>query len=169
MQWITITGLPIFAWSCWVTLPLLPIITLVLSKLQPTSFSFSILGELFTFHADYDNDKSRSMSWPRGSVLQLKSGCKVMLVWNKSDDLRNGTLGTFTGISGNGKLLLNFEEVGNVEIGRKTWIKRERNGQRVGSVTQFPVVLAYAVTCHKSQGYLCHLQLCSALDSTFQA
>ena len=90
-------------------------------------------------------------------------------MWNKSDDLRNGTLGTFTGISGNGKLLLNFEEVGNVEIGRKTWIKRERNGQRVGSVTQFPVVLAYAVTCHKSQGYLCHLQLCSALDSTFQA
>ena len=75
-----------------------------------------------------------------------------MLVWNKSDDLRNGTLGTFTGVSGNGKLLLNFEEVGNVEIGRETWIKRDRNGQRVGSVSQFPVVLAYAVTCHKSQG-----------------
>lgn len=112
----------------------------------------AIPGELFTFHADYENDKSRSMSWPGASVLQLKPGCKVMLVWNKSDDLRNGTLGTFTGVSGNGKLLLNFEEVGNVEIGRETWIKRDRNGQRVGSVSQFPVVLAYAVTCHKSQG-----------------
>lgn len=108
----------------------------------------AIPGELFTFHADYENDKSWSMSWPGASVLQRKPGCKVMLVWNKSDDLRNGTLGTFTGVSGNGKLLLNFEEVGNVEIGRET----DRNGQRVGSVSQFPVVLAYAVTCHKSQG-----------------
>lgn len=40
-----------------------------------------------------------------------------MLVWNKFDDLRNGIFGIFIGVSGNGKLLLNFEEVGNVEIG----------------------------------------------------
>ncbi|XP_022779512.1 ATP-dependent DNA helicase PIF1-like [Stylophora pistillata] len=111
----------------------------------------AIPGELFIFHADYENDKSRSMSWPGAPVLQLKPGCKVMLVWNKSDYLRNGTLGTFTGVSGNGKLLLNFGE-GLVELGRETWIKQDRNGQMVGSVSQFLVVLAYAVTCHKSQG-----------------
>lgn len=47
---------------------------------------------------------------------------------------------------------MKFEEVGIVEIGRETWIKRDRNGQRVGSVSQFPIVLAYAVMGHKSQG-----------------
>ena len=92
------------------------------------------------------------MSWPGASILQVKPGCNVILVWNKSDDLRNGTLGTFTGVSANDKLLVNFEEVGIVEIGRETWIKQDRNGHRVGSVSQFPIVLAYAVTCHKSQG-----------------
>ena len=35
---------------------------------------------------------------------------------------------------------------------RKTWVKRNRGGEIVGSVFQFPVVPAYAVTCHKSQG-----------------
>ena len=39
-----------------------------------------------------------------------------------------------------------------VEISRETWIKRNKNGNKIGSVTQFPVVLAYAITCHKSQG-----------------
>ena len=45
-----------------------------------------------------------------------------------------------------------FQEVGIVEIQRETWIRRNRNGQKIGGVTQFPIVLAYAVTCHKSQG-----------------
>lgn len=39
-----------------------------------------------------------------------------------------------------------------MKIGRKTWIKRNRCGQRVGSICQFPLIPAYAVTCHKSQG-----------------
>lgn len=111
----------------------------------------AINEEMITFQADFENDRSRSMSWPGASILQLKRGCKVMLVWNKSDDLKNGTLGIFTGVKDN-DLLVNFKEVGIVEIGRETWIKRDRNGQRIGSVTQFPIVLTYACTCHKSQG-----------------
>lgn len=39
-----------------------------------------------------------------------------------------------------------------MEIKKETWLKRDRNGQKVGSVMQYPIVLAYAVTCHKSQG-----------------
>ena len=111
----------------------------------------AIEEELLTFYADFENDRSRSMSWPGAPVLQLKRGCKVMLVWNKSDDLKNGTLGIFTGVKGS-DLLVNFKEVGIVAIGRETWVKRDRNGQRIGSVTQFPIALAYACTCHKSQG-----------------
>ena len=31
-------------------------------------------------------------------VLQLKRGCKVMLGWNLSDSLKNGSVGAFTGV-----------------------------------------------------------------------
>ena len=49
-------------------------------------------------------------------------------------------------------LLVFFEDVGVVTISKQTWIKRNLTGQRMGSVTQFPLVLAYAITCHKSRG-----------------
>ena len=109
---------------------------------------------MLTFDASYENENSSTMSWPGKRVLQLKTGCKSMLVWNKSDDLKNGSTGIFKGTRGG-----TFEGVGVVEIKRETWVKRNRNGQKVGSVTQYPIVLAYAVTCHKSQG----LTLASAI------
>ena len=108
-------------------------------------------GELLAFEASFENDCSKSMCWPGATVLHLKRGCKVMLVWNKSHDLKNGSLGIFTGVKGD-VLLVAFDGVGIVEISRETWIKRNKNGNKIGIVTQFPVVLAYAITCHKSQG-----------------
>ena len=108
-------------------------------------------GELLAFEASFENDCSKSMSWPGATVLHLTRGCKVMLVWNKSHDLKNGSLGIFTGEKGD-VLLVAFDGVGIVEISRETWIKRNKNGNKIGSVTQFAVVLAYAITCHKSQG-----------------
>ena len=108
-----------------------------------------IQGSMMTFEAIFKNENSSSMSWLGERVLQLKPGCKVMLVWNKSDDLKNGSTGTFTGTRGD-DLLVYFEGVGVVELKKETWIKRNWNGQKVGSVTQYPVVLVYGVTCHKS-------------------
>ena len=62
-------------------------------------------GTMLTFDASYENANSRSMSWPGEHVLQLKTGCKVMLVWNKSDDLKNGSTGTFKETRGDGLLV----------------------------------------------------------------
>ena len=115
-------------------------------------------GELLVYNASFENDNSRSMSWPGVEVLQLKRGCKVMLVWNLSDNLKNGSMGVFTGVQGV-DLLVFFEGVGVVEIPQQTWIKRNLTGHKMGGVTQFPLVLAYAVTCHRSQG----LTLASAI------
>ena len=86
-------------------------------------------GELITFEASLENNCSRSTFWPGAPVLQLKHGCKVMLVWNKTDNLKNGSLGILTGKRGDA-LLVAFEGVGIVEIRRETWIKRNKNGQK---------------------------------------
>lgn len=74
-----------------------------------------------------------------------------MLVWNKSDDLKNGSLSIFTGVRED-VLLVAFEGVGIVETKRETWVKWNKNGQKIESITQFLIILAYAVTCHKLQG-----------------
>jgi len=44
-----------------------------------------------------------------------------------------------------------FEGVGTVSLRRETWIKCNRGGEKIGNITQFPIILAYAVTCHRSQ------------------
>ena len=108
-------------------------------------------GELLVYNVLFENDNSRSMSWLGVEVLQLKRGCKVMLVRNLSDNLKNGSVGVFTGIRGD-DLLLFFEDVAVVAISWQTLNRTNLTGQKMGGVTQFPLVLAYAVTCHKSQG-----------------
>jgi len=81
-----------------------------------------------------------------------------MLVWSLSAKLKNGSVGVFTGVQGD-HLLVFCEGVGVVEISQQTWIKRNLTRQKMKGVTQFPLVLAYAVTCQKSQG----LTLASAI------
>ncbi len=97
-------------------------------------------GELLSFDAVFENEQSQSMTWLGHRCLQLKPNCKITLVWNKSAQLFNGQLGNFIGIKGN-VLLIYFEIVVVIEIGRETWIKRSRVGQRIGSVSQFPIIL----------------------------
>ena len=110
----------------------------------------SLEGEIFSFEAICEN-KSLNMKWPGQCHLQLKVNCKVILVWNKSESLRNGSMGVFAGVRGK-MLLVSFPEVGTVEIEQQTWIKSNLYGQKVGSISQYPIIPAYAITCHKSQG-----------------
>lgn len=74
-----------------------------------------------------------------------------MMVWNISDDIENGTTGTFHLVKGE-QLEVYVEGVGPVIIKKETWTKRDRSGQIVGSRTQLPVLLSYAATCHKTEG-----------------
>ena len=110
-----------------------------------------LAGELLSFSAIFENDTSCSMNWPGYHVLQLKRNCKIMLLWNKSDHLKNGSIGVFKDVQ-NDALLVSLEGVGVVEVKRETWIKSNHAGVAVGSVSQFPVIPSYAITCHKSQG-----------------
>lgn len=56
------------------------------------------------------------MNWPGQRLLQLKINCKVMLIWNKSDDLKNGTMGKFVGMRSLDAVLVSFDGLGVVEI-----------------------------------------------------
>lgn len=60
---------------------------------------------------------------PEDRVLLLKPGCKVMLLWNKSESLRNGSQGRFISVKGNG-VVVNFGGEGEILV------KRERHGQK---------------------------------------
>ena len=108
-------------------------------------------GPEFVFEAEKTNE-TRGMNWPGSDVLYLRPGCPVMLVWNLNDKLKNGSKGAFLECTTDGKLKVWFADIGSVQIERQSWYKRNRQGNIVGSVYQFPLVLSYAVTCHKSQG-----------------
>ena len=108
-------------------------------------------GDLMRFDAIYEGNGDE-VNWPGERSLFLMSDCKVMLLWNKSESLKNGSIGTFKRVLDKDRLLVYFEKVGNVAIERFTWIQRNRQDETIGVVHQFPLTTAYAVTCHKSQG-----------------
>ena len=74
-----------------------------------------------------------------------------MLVRNLNNQLKNSSKGVFLDCSGEG-LKVFFPQVGSVEIERHSWLKTNKQENVVGSICQYPLVLAYAATCHKAQG-----------------
>lgn len=108
-------------------------------------------GDLMCFEATYEGNGNK-VNWPGERSLFLKSDCKVMLLWNKSERLKNGSIGTFKRVLDKDRLLVYFEKVRNVAIEQVTWIKRNCHGEKIAVVHQFPVTPAYTITCHKSQG-----------------
>ncbi|KAL9967257.1 hypothetical protein ACROYT_G025442 [Oculina patagonica] len=111
---------------------------------------FNMPGELISFNS-IDKGDVASISCPAAQKLLLKPGVKVMVVWNVSDKVKNGTSGKFIAVKED-MLEVEIEGYGRLLLSRKTWSKRNRAGQVVGSRTQFPVVLFFACTCHKTQG-----------------
>ena len=61
---------------------------------------FLLPGYLLTFEA-IDEGNFSDVQCPADQVLLLKPGCKVKLLWNKSDRLENGSQDTFVGVRGN--------------------------------------------------------------------
>lgn len=80
---------------------------------------FSLPGDLLTFEA-IDEGNVSHVQCPADWVLLVKPGCKVMLLWNKSDRLVNGSQGTFVGVRGDG-VVVDFGTEGQVLVKRETW------------------------------------------------
>jgi hypothetical protein len=125
-----------------------------LSKLSTKSFSFkaAIEGEF--------NEKA----YPADEMLQLKEGAQVMFIRNDKEKIKryyNGKIGIITRITQDGIYVQCKEETGEIEVLKETWenirysVNKGNNQLEedvVGSFTQYPLRLAWAITIHKSQG-----------------
>ncbi len=127
---------------------------------QSEEYNFKKLGELpdEEVHIDsiYLGSEKFTMalkkSAPVPERLTLKVGCQVMFVQNDpSRRWVNGTKGEVVDILPD-KIVVKKYEGRNVTADKSSFSMMDAEGKVVASVIQFPLMLAYATTIHKSQG-----------------
>ncbi|MDR1090395.1 MAG: AAA family ATPase [Prevotella sp.] len=119
-------------------------------------------GKEFRFEGKICGDFSEN-ALPAELDLVLKEGAQVMFVKNDVGEVRrfyNGKLATINSLKED-KIEVCFENGDLMDLERDTWRNvryklNENSGEieedELGSFTQYPVRLAWAVTIHKSQG-----------------
>jgi ATP-dependent DNA helicase PIF1 len=120
-------------------------------------------GDQFTFTGKIEGEFGKE-SMPTAISLQIKIGAQIMMLTN--DTLKrwvNGTIGKIIGVlNENGSAPAIIVELANgeeVEITPYVWEiyrffidSNKLQSEAVGTFTQYPLTLAWAVTIHKSQG-----------------
>jgi len=111
-----------------------------------------------TIAGDINADKYR---FPAPDRLQLKEGARVIFLKNNKPLWLNGTLGEVISLKREYVQVKILESGNIVSVSRETWKKlryrynyEERRIEKevIGSFTQFPLSLGWAITIHKSQG-----------------
>ena len=119
-------------------------------------------GEPLTFEGEITGDFPES-SLPTSKDLVLKPGAQIIFI--KNDHERrwvNGTIGVVSGIDEeDGTIYVLTDDGKECDVNRDSWRnirykyneeKKEIEEEELGTFTQYPIRLAWAITIHKSQG-----------------
>ena len=120
-------------------------------------------GKTFTYNAAITGE-FYERSFPAEKELRLKTGAQIMFIKNDKGEARrfyNGKIGTVTHLEKE-KITVSFpNETDELELEMEKWenIRYTYNSQEdnldqeaLGTFTQYPIRLAWAITIHKSQG-----------------
>ena len=120
-------------------------------------------SDIIEFTATIDGDFNEN-SFPTEQNLQLKAGAQVMFIKNDSKPEKkyyNGKLATIKKVTKDEIVVNFFDDDIEFKVEKEVWenIKYSYNTtndkieeDKIGSFTQYPIRLAWAITIHKSQG-----------------
>ena len=118
----------------------------------------------FSYHAEVLEEFS-DRAYPADEVLHLKIGAQVMFIRNdaaeKGKRFFNGKIGAISKLENDKIFVQCQDEPGEIEVQKEKWenirytlnkTTRQLDSDVLGSFTQYPLRLAWAITIHKSQG-----------------
>lgn len=137
----------------------------------------ALVGASVSFHAEIDGEFNEK-TFPNEAELVLKEGAQVMFIKNDPSgkgQFFNGRIGIITSLDEG--ITVEFEDSTSVYVEKYTWencryvLDKESNEVEknvIGTFSQYPLKLAWAVTVHKSQG-LTFEKAVLDLEGTFAA